>query len=491
MNKEYFDSNNLTHHKKSYLQKILLPIFCFLLCVVIGSCRKLIEIGEPTSTIPTSKVFSSDDIATQALAGVYYRMVNNTEPLLNTGGMTIYCGLSADELVLYDQSNVNAIQFNRNSLTALNNQLSPRLWSAPFSNLYSANAVIEGLEHSSNITDSVKNELIGEAKFVRAFINFNLVNLYGDIPILVSTDWRKNSLLPRSSVSKVYEQIIADLKDAQSLLQADYRVGKGERIIPIKSAASALLARAYLYTSDWANAESLSTQVINSNIFSLEAVLNDVFKPNSNEAIWQLKQDNSAFTFNATSEGFTLVPIVFPFFALPPFAYITPQLLGSFEPNDNRKTSWLNSLSLSGTTYYYPYKYKIGRQQFSANGPYSEYYMVLRLAEQYLIRAEARAKLNKTVEAITDLNMIRQRAGITDLPTSLTQKETIDAIAQERKIELFCEWGHRWLDIKRTGKVDEIMPIVKGNNWQTTDKLYPIPYSEILTGANLTQNQGY
>jgi hypothetical protein len=149
----------------------------------------------------------------------------------------------------------------------------------------------------------------------------------------------------------------------------------------------------------------------------------------------------------------------------------------------------VDSTTSSSVVYYYPKKYKIGSADAN-NGPH-EYYMVLRLAEQYLIRAEARAMLGKLIASIDDTNAIRKRAGLASLPNSLTQQQVMDAIKQENRIEFFAEWGHRWLDLKRWEAADAILASVKGSNWQAFDKLYPIPQYEINTASNISQNDGY
>src|SRR4030095_15438141 len=132
------------------------------------------------------------------------------------------------------------------------------------------NAVIEGLQNSSGVSLSIKQELTGEAKFVRAFCNFYLVNLFGDIPLINSTDYKANALAFRTSRDSVYNQITADLLDAQSVLSPDYSYSNGERIRPNSWAATALLARVYLYSGNWSGALTQSTAVINQNgLFSL------------------------------------------------------------------------------------------------------------------------------------------------------------------------------------------------------------------------------
>ncbi len=112
----------------------------------------------------------------------------------------------------------------------------------------------------------------------------------------------------------------------------------------------------------------------------------------------------------------------------------------------------------------------------------------------YLVRAEARAQQNKLAESIADVDAIRGRAGlplIQNTNPGIGQSGLLNAIAQERRIELFAEWGHRWLDLKRTDKTDIVLGPLKGSNWQPTDVLYPIPASEITNDIYLIQNPGY
>ncbi len=150
-------------------------------------------------------------------------------------------------------------------------------------------------------------------------------------------------------------------------------------------------------------------------------------------------------------------------------------VMDSFEAGDQRKMQWIDTAFVGGAdTFYYPYKYKVAE----ANAPLTEYFSVFRLSEQYLIRSEAEVKLGELDNATSDLNVVRNRAGIGNSSAS-TDAELLASIMNERKVELFTEWGHRWLDLKRTNAVDEIMSVVvpeKGGSWQSTDQLYPIPF---------------
>jgi starch-binding outer membrane protein, SusD/RagB family len=196
--------------------------------------------------------------------------------------------------------------------------------------------------------------------------------------------------------------------------------------------------------------------------------------------------------YNATTMGFNVLP---PDVGFPPSYYVSEGLLNSFEVGDRRKSEWINKSDYEGTTYYFPYKYKIGQAQQAVDGDPTEYYTVLRLAEQYLIRAEARARQGNISGAAFDLNAIRSRAGLSNTP-AVTQQDLLAAIMHERRIELFSEWGHRWLDLKRTGQVDAIMAIATplkntGTTWQSYQQLYPIPLSQLELNPFLRQNPGY
>ena len=113
--------------------------------------------------------------------------------------------------------------------------------------------------------------------------------------------------------------------------------------------------------------------------------------------------------------------------------------------------------------------------------------------EQYLIRAEARAKQQNISGAISDLDIIRKRSGlelIADRNPTISEEEVLTIIMEERRKELFTEWGHRWLDLKRTNRAEEAL----GDNnsfWQNTDVFYPIPSEERMKNPNLSQNDGY
>jgi hypothetical protein len=466
----------------------------------ISGCKKFTEVGFPETSNNANVVYNTDVQAIGVLTGIYAKMETTllSNPVIL--GMPVFTGLSSDELTLFDKNNTALGPYYTNTLSG---QMPVSFWSNIYPVIFVTNSALDGLSSSTGLTPSVKQQLLGEAKFIRAFCYFYLVNLYGDVPLVLTTDYKKNALLARTSKDLVYQQIIDDLKDAQNLLSENYLDGsltpyssKAEKVRPTKWAANALLARTYLYTKDWANAEAQATSVINnSTLFSLDT-LNGVFLKNSKEAIWQLQPIRSGIFSNTQEGAIFKLPSTGPNTSQYP-VYLSPFLLNTFEPNDQRKSKWVDSVvvSISGVpkTFYYPSKYKIGQK----NTAVAEYSMVLRLAEQYLIRAEARTQQNNLGNAIADLDMIRQRAGlplIANTNPGISQSALLDTILHERQVELFTEWGHRWLDLKRINKVDAVMSVVtpqKGGTWETTDQLYPIPVTELQKDPNLTQNSGY
>lgn len=444
-------------------------MFCF-------SCKKFVDVPTPTNQIVNPIPFNNDATATATVIGIYSEMMRSSYQF-SDGLTSLYAGMSADELYYYSPSSRD--EFVKNKITQANHgNLKMLFWEPAYKFIYACNLCLEQLLKSSSLTPKVKNTLIGECKFIRAYCYFYLVNLFGDVPLIITSDYRVNSTLPRTPKNKVYEQIISDLKDALSLLDTSYPTSG--RVRPNKWAAAALLSRVYLYNGDWINAEIEANAVIGSGIYSLEADLNKVFLKDSKEAIWQLMPGNPIFN---TYEGNAILQ---PNNTLSPTYLITSSLLNAFEAGDQRKDAWVGSRIFASQVEYYPYKYKV----YGNSAPVTEYYMMLLLAEQYLIRAEARARQNNIEGAQNDINIIRRRAGLPDINYN-SQQSVLTAIEQERRIELFAEWGHRWNDLKRTQRIDAVLGALKPTTWQSMDTLWPIPQDEINLNHALTQNPGY
>jgi len=470
-------------NKKNIKQGTVLILFLIGMTLLNG-CKKLVEVNPPINSVTGSNVYNSNANAAAVMTGIYSSLSSGNFTS-GVNGVSVICGLSADELIGYATGNLFIQQAYTNSLSSLSVPFWNRLYTVC---IYPSNAAISGVSSSKVLSTSVRNQIIGEAKFIRAFSYFYLTNIFGDVPLITTTDYTESELAFRTPKGKVYQQIIADLNDAKGLLSSDYLDATllnttTERVRPTKWAAESLLARAYLYSNKWDSAELESTAVINnSTMYSLSA-LNDVFLANSSEAIWQLQP---VIPEHNTEDGNTFILVADPTYNNP--VSLSDFLLNSFEAGDGRKAAWVDSYNGS-QTYYFPKKYKI---KSDPSQP-TEYLTVLRLAEQYLIRAEARAHLSKSGDAENDLNLVRSRASLSDT-SSANQSELLGIIMHERRVELFTEWGHRWLDLKRTNTVDSVMSAVcpaKGGNWKSQWQLYPIPQQTIQFDHNLTQYPGY
>jgi hypothetical protein len=512
--------NYIKYYNRRY--NLTLRIKIILLLALISTqhaCKKLAETPVPPDQIAENIVYTNDATAISALTSLYSAM--NASPFQKTstsiGSVSLNTGLAADEFGVTSSFLTSSFifpKFMQNDLAQVS--ATPAAggehW-APFYNfVFRCNAAIEGLSSSKadGLTAKVRQQLIGEVKFIRAFCYFYLVNEFGDVPLALSTDPQVNTMLPRVSQKEVYDQMIADLLDAEEKLSSDFLDASllktsSERVRPTKWAATAMLARVYLYTGEYSNAEQKATSVIsNIGLFQLLPDLNKVFLKNSGEAIWQIQPTETNLN---TREGQTFViPATGPVAGTNGTpVYLSKQLLNSFETNDKRKIygNWVDttiykvsSSPLKYDTIPYPYKYKIAASTGvnSING-LTEYFMVLRLAEQYLIRAEARAQLEDNNGAKADLNAIRNRAGLTNT-TAGDKTSLLAVILHERQVELFSEWGHRWFDLKRTGNIDAVMSVVtplkaNGAPWRSFQQFFPVPLKDLEASPNLTQTLGY
>ena len=435
------------------------------------ACKKFVDIPPPKNQLVTSKVFADSVDANSAVVGIYIDMYQSFGFSFASGGLTAYPGLSSDELSL-SSNDPEMSQFFDNRIDVRNN-INNTLWSAAYKYIYDVNACIEGI-NGSKISPTAKSKLLAEARQIRAFIYFNLVNLYGPVPLVKTTDYHINQSLPRASLDSVYALVIKDLTFARSNLPKDIAAERANFY-----SSSALLAKVQLYRKNYPAVETLASDIISSGNYKLEPNLNDVFLAGSAEAIWKIIPVFQGFE---TWEGYNFVPSDPS--AVPSYV-LTNSLFNSFETGDLRKTTWINDNVVGGTAYPYPYKYKAA----TTGGQPSENYVLIRLGELYLIRAEARAQLNDLSGALDDLNLVRKRAGLKDI-TAVDKATALLAIEKERRSELFCEWGNRWFDLQRTNRADDVLGSGKAN-WKHFSLLYPIPDIQIKSNIALTQNEGY
>lgn len=456
-----------------------LIILSLSICLLFFSCKKFLTIPPPETELVKTTIFDGNATAIAAQSAVYAQIANSF-----SNDLMIELGYSADEWINYS-TDENDLQLFTNTLNSSNISVY-NIWSGFYSDIYQANNVLEGIK-KGGINVKVKQQLEGEAKFTRAFCYFYLVNLFGDIPLILSSNYKQNILSVRNSSIQINNQIKKDLLDARNTLSQNYLALNlmdisQERVRPNKATADALLARIYLYNKQYDSAFLFSNEIINNPIYQLKP-LTDVFLRNSTETIWALD-----CPYNTSQAFLTLIAVPFPY-----KISLSQSTILAFESGDQREQFWTQSYDVDGVSYVYPYKYK--NTDFS--GTVTELDVVFRLAEQYLIRAEAQTNgAGGGMDAgIKDLNKIRNRAGLINYDGLLNKDSILAAIFHERQVELFSEWGHRWLDLKRTGSLDKIMKIVTpekgGNEWDPDQQFYPIPQREREKDPNLTQNRGY
>jgi hypothetical protein len=506
-NKRVSKSNDLLPIESTVKNNKVSILMIVLLFVSCTACKKTLEPTYPP-VLSGVNVFNNDITAASALTGILSNISSYSFRAPSLGSISKFASLSADELAIVANADPIPVAFYKNALLqSINTKIGGEIWKNLYRLIFTVNTAVEGIQSSQSLTLNVKNQLLGEAFFLRAYFYFYLVNLYGDVPLALTQNYEINRVLPKTSSDSVYKQIILDLKSSEGLLSSDYldaSVTKSvmERVRPTKWSAMALLSRVYLFQSDWSNSEQYASKVIQENSrFSL-VELNKVFLNKSNEAIWQLQPIR--INENTPDALSFIIPASGPNRSNND-AFISKSLIDSFQLGDERRFKWIDSTVVQSAKYYYPSKYRA--KTFPATSPVTaptEYTMAIRLAELYLIRAEARINLDNSVGAIDDLNQIRRRARsmptpanpnpLPDYTNALTKDQVKNYVMHERQLELFTEWGHRWLDLKRTKTVDAVMSIIspiKGGAWQSFKQWYPIPMEDIERNGLLKQNAGY
>jgi hypothetical protein len=417
---------------------------------------------ESQSAVPEDKAIRDKAGIQKATLGSYTSLQN----LGNYGrSYIIFADLAADNLEhSVDGTAQNYAQIDNNAVLPENGAVSD-IWDSGYEGINIANNVIAKVPDMADMTDAEKNAALGELYFVRAFNHFSLLNWFGAIPIRTTPTIGATGLdVPRDPVAKVYDQIIADLTFAEQNLPAG-----GTKVRASRYAATALLARVYLYKGDYANARTKAADVIDHGGYSLIDYA-DVFTDESAESIFEIdftelnRNRIAEYNFPKSLNGRREVAP-------------TASILAAYETGDARYDA---SIAFSGTLAY-PIKY----DDLSLG---ADNVIILRLAEMYLIRAEAEANLEGSISAIQqDLDAVRSRARLPDTSAN-TYDQLLRAIERERRVEFAFE-GHRWFDLVRTGRAVDVLLTVSNVN-QT---LWPIPLTEIVTNKSdgMEQNPGY
>ena len=315
------------------MKKYLTGFYGFIILTSFISCSKLVETGVPKTQLTTANVFNDDQSATAVVSSIYAQFNTGI-----SGNVSTHFGLYTDELNT-TSSNASTLEYYNGSVSAINST-NLMVWRGFYSVIYQCNALLERIDDVPAITNAVRKQLKGECLFLRALCLFYSVNIYGDIPLLVTTDLGVTSVAPRSTVTEIYQQIEKDLQDAKMLLPETYV--NAEKVRANKWAVAALQSRVYLFQKKWVQAEAAATEVIASGIYDSSIPLNSIFLKNSKETILQFWTQN----------GFTQTGNLFiPSGSSTPGYFLPDGLLNSFEIGDQRKTAWLKTAVIGVQSY--------------------------------------------------------------------------------------------------------------------------------------------
>lgn len=447
----------------------------FLMALFLVSCENYLEIQPPTNQLTGTVVFEDAATVNAAFSHIYSTMRETAFTNGTITGISYLMGHYTDELELY--ANFPGVRTYSNNNVLPTDSSIKQLWNTGYSLVYASNSILEGVQASSSLSEEEKDRFLGEAYFLRGFVHFYLVNLFGAVPYINSTDYSANREVFRLDEAEIYQRIVEDVLKAKDLLsKTDNSLAN---LRPNYWVATTLLARLYLYRQEWQLALNEALDVISNGNYTLNTDLGQVFLKGSPETIWQL---DTGIPGNNTNEARTFVITAGP----PSNSVLSEHLLNGFETGDARFDEWVGNVSDGSETWFFPYKYKLNTPTTNTE----EHSILLRLAELYLTVAEAQAQLGNLSKASEYLNAIRSRAQLPPI-TTMAKDGLLEAIYKERRIEFFTEQGHRFFDLKRTKRATaELSPIKP--NWGSTDILFPIPEAELILNPNLLpQNEGY
>lgn len=497
--------------------------FTFLFQIFFTSCKKNFLDVQPQGQLTETSVANDPNIARNLVTGVYNQLYqggfgNDIHGILFCMATDVASDDADKGSTPADQA-PEAVGFdNFTSDLNSNNFYVNRLWSGHYQGISTANQALDKL-YKSVFDHVTKRILIGEVKFLRAYLYFNLVRMFGGVPLILRVptslaDANSPEFQTRASKDSVYAAIINDLQYAVDSLPL-----KGDPATQVgranKGAAESLLAKVYLYQKNYQKAYDLTQDVINSGKYAL---MNDYSQNFRNKAT----ADNnieSIFEIQTGQDANCDAAVPFYVVAQGPraggkggwadlgFGLNTPSqdLANAYEPNDKRDSATIIFIQPNGTLLWdgfripgrdsvendrYNYKAYFGRKVDPYCTSFNTDHLpknikILRYAEVLLINAEAAVQISKTADAINDMTLIRTRAGL--LPTTVT----VQSIWKERRVELAMEQD-RFFDIVRQGRAGQILRALGKSFVDGKNEVFPIPQPQIdLSAGKLTQNPGY
>jgi len=432
-----------------------LVIFILLLSMTTLSCKKFLE-ETPYDTIPDENTIYDKSSAEAAVRGAYRSLAS-----LNYGS-------GFQNTILQSGGDIKSLNNAQTDLNVINYDLRSDIaflstyWGNFYNTINRTNHIIEKVPAVTDIslTATLRDQLLGEAYFIRAVSYFDLARVFGNVQIFLkpTTVVADKLGVKQSTQAEVYAQVLADLNAAEPLLPAAIVRNRVRKLT-----VNALRARLYLYTKRYAEAEAdVNIVLANTNYrlikpFALAAGTSESVL----ELSYSVNDVNAGYAQWNTSNR-----------ALEPKPEIHNLLNDPVVGGDRKLLSVRNS---SG-------QFIGGIYPTNTSAAY-----LIRTAELYLIRAEARV-LKTTPDltgAIDDINAVRLRANVTALPNTLTSSQILLAIENERRVEFALE-PFRWFDIVRTGRAAAVFNLSDPNKY-----IFPIPAGEILADPSLVQNPGY
>lgn len=455
------------------LLKTLFILISFYFLNICISCEKLIEVDVPSNQIEIGNVFQDAQTANAALAGLYAGLWDSSPLAGDQTGR--FLGTYVDDLDCYATTSIDGGYDLYQNKQIDSNPLIFSYWMNAYQKIYVANSIIEGVDNSTSLSTLDKSRIKGEAIFVRSVLFFYLQQIFGDIPIPTTTNYQINQSLTKTVSSEVLTKLEVDLNQVTSVLSDDYR--SSERIYPNRKVAQLMLAKVYMLQNKWSEAESILKNISQSPLYQFQNDITKVFTKTSSHILWQLKPKNNG---DGTKEAITYY-----FSGAAPNSYALSQnLINSFSSNDLRKQNWIGVVTVGSNTWYRAEKYK------NRSNNTTEDSIIFRLEEVYFLLAEVLIQQNKTTEAIPYINATRQRAGLSSLSGQFSQVNLMDELVLENRKEFFTEMGHRFFDLKRTGRLNTLSTAKP--NWKNFHILWPLPQKELLLNPNLKpQNTGY
>ncbi len=448
----------------------LLKILALIVAVqFFPACESNLEI-EPFTALDASVGFKTKQDVEAALLGSYNALQSGNYYGLRSWALgDLYAGT-----LIHTGTFPSWAQFANRNLLANNAEIT-NMWNTIYVGVNRANNVIASAPGVNDPSFNVNNA-VAEARMLRSLHYFTLLTMFGGspngfnqggqgVPIFTTPTLTAGDAAarPRATEAEVWQIIMDDVNFAVQNANVNNGIGRVN-----KNVANALKARFHLVRGEWAEAEAAASEVIAQTRYSLlpgADFANIFLTKNTAETIWELQFDAN----NTNSIAFFYYPV-----AQGGRNEITSStaLRDLHEPGDLRLR--VNVTTTTPTNKTLKYTRVAGEDNVQ----------IVRLAEMYLIRAEAAARLGKGEAALADLNVIRKRAGLPELTTT-DSNELVDAILRERVIE-FAHEGLRWLDIRRTGRLASV------GITQEFRALWPIPEREVDTSAGIiTQNNGY